>query len=563
MSGTGSPSWPRSTMTSSAPKPTVGQDQAGPVSSGSAGAEWRQAHWAFIVIGALRNVRGWIVPLAIAAFTQGFNGSRSDYFWYGFAALAGIGSIVTSLAQWWMYRYRLTDRDITLKSGIISKQERVIPFERIQSVNLSDAPLERLFQVVKLQVETGAGGGAAEIELQALKRDEAAVLRAQLIAARQRLRGDAAVATAPAAGNVLPDAVTLDGVGSQGKVVRKLSTRELLIAGATSGRIGAAAAIAGVLAQFGDDLIPASVWERMPWEGVANAATNIQIVISLLIALGLLAWLISIVATVLTYGGFELRREGDQLQVQYGLLDRRRTTIPIRRIQAIRIVEGLLRQPFGYAEVRFDSAGFGADQGASGVLSPLMPKREVLAFLREACPQFAIEPDPGDLRTLPVRARRRYVIAASIGWVITIAIATAIVWRFLDVPAWWVLAAIVVTPFFALFGDLRYRDAGWLVENGHFLLRWRAMSRVTVLTQVRRLQYRGLRADPFQRRAELVTFRTAVASGGSREGFALPHLDAAEGEALIEQLGRRQLAASGRRSSPRRSLPVDIDLGMV
>jgi putative membrane protein len=257
-----------------------------------------------------------------------------------------------------------------------------------------------------------------------------------------------------------------------------------------------------------------------------------------------------------------LRRNGDQLQVQYGLLDRKRTTIPIRRIQAIRIVEGLFRQPFGFAEVRFDSAGFGADQGASGVLSPLLPKREVLAFLQDACPQFAIDPDRSGIRPLPERARRRYIVAASIGWVITIAIVAGIVWRFLEFPAWWVLTALAVSPLFALFGNLRYRDAGWLVADGAFLLRWRAMSRVTVLTQARRLQYRGLRADPFQRRAGLVTFGTAVASGGSREGFSLPHLDAQDGEALIEQLGGRPLAGT-RPTRARRSPPIDIDLGIV
>lgn len=552
-------------MTSSDPNGTPLVD-APPVmaANGPGDGEWRQAHWAFIVIGALRYMRGFIVPFAFALFTQGFGGSRADYVWYGLAVVAGVGSIAASVAQWWMYRYRLTDRDITLRSGLVSKQERVILFERIQSVNLSDAPLERLFQVMKLQVETGAGGGAnSEIELQALKRDEAAALRGQLMAARQRLRGEESPATAVAESGRAAETAAPDRIASDGDLVRKLSTRELLIAGATSGRVGAAVAIAGVLAQFGDDLIPTSVWERMPWERAADAATNVQIVASLVATLGVIAWLISIVATVLTYGGFELRRSGDQLQVQYGLLDRKRTTIPIRRIQAIRISEGLLRQPFGYAEVRFDSAGFGADQGASGVLSPLLPKREVLAFLQEACPQFAIDPNPVNMQSLPERARRRYIVAASIGWVITIAIAAVIVWRFLDFPAWWALTALVVTPLFALFGNLRYRDAGWVVADGHFLLRWRSTARVTVLTQTRRLQYRTLRADPFQRRAGLVTFGTAVASGGSREGFALPHLDARDGEALIEQLGGREASAGTRTSRTRRSLPIDIDLGVV
>jgi len=504
---------------------------AGPATTPGTGA-WRQAHWAFIAIGALRNLRGWIVPLAFVLLTQGLRGSRSDLIWYGIAAIATLFAVGTSLAEWWMYRYRLSDRDITLKSGLVSKQERVIPFERIQAVNLAEAPLERLFGVVRLEIDTGAGGSQeSEIALQAITHDEATALRAHLLAARQRLRGEAPEATAP----------TGDAAASpvgEGTLIRKLTTRELLVAGATSGRIGAAAAIAGVLLQFGEELVPRNIWNRVPWEDAANAATSIQVIASIVVTLGVLAWLISIAATALTYGGFELRREGDQLLVQYGLLDRRRVTIPIRRIQAIRIVETPLRQPFGYAEVRFDLAGLGAEEGSRGVLSPLLPRREVDALLEAACPAFAFDPGTRPIRTLPARARRRYLVAASVGWVIFILLAAVVAWRLPDVAMWWVLPGLLLTPVFAALGNLRYRDAGWLLNGQEFALRWRAISRVTVLTQVRRLQYRELRADPFQRRARLATFQAAVASGGLRQGFSLPHLDARDAESLVQALGR-------------------------
>jgi putative membrane protein len=355
---------------------------------------------------------------------------------------------------------------------------------------------------------------------------------------------------------------SLDALGD-GHLIRKISTKELLIAGASSGRVGAAAAIAGAFVQFGQDLIPRRLWERLPWDGFADAASNVQIVAGLVGILGLIAWLISIVTTVLTFGGFELRRAGDQLQVRYGLLDRRRTTIPIRRIQAIRVVEGLLRQPFGYAEIRFDSAGFGADQGASGVLSPLLPKRDVVSLLIETCPDFAAELEPSGLRRLPTRARRRYIVSASVGWVIMVGIAAGIAWRFLDYPVWWALSLLLVTPVFALFGAMRYRDAGWFVDDGMFILRWRGVSRVTVLTRVRRLQHRRLQSDPFQRRADLVTFRTAVASGGSLEGFSLPHLDGRDGEVLVEQLGGALPRATASRRRQRPALPVDVDFGLT
>ncbi len=547
------------------PTGVTGQTRAGAVVSEGRprqepdGGEWRQANWVFVLIGALRYFRGMLLPLVFVIFTQRRGDSRADFVWYGIAGLAGVVSIGASLIQWWFYRYRVSDRDIMLRSGIISKQERVIPFERIQSVNLEDAPLERIFKVVKVKVDTGAGGGGdSEIELQAMSHADAMALRSQLLAARQRLRAGEAVPVeveAPRDGTF----VESPGLTGDGELIRRLSTSELLIAGATSGRVGAAAAIAGVLLQFGEELVPRRMWERVPWDGLADAARQVEVLVGLLLTLAVVAWVISIVATVLTYGGFEIRRQGDQLHVQYGLLDRKRTTIPIRRIQAIRVSEGLLRQPFGFAEIRFDSAGFGADQGASGVLSPLLPRREARAFLEAACPAFAQDLQPAGMRRLPGRARRRYIVAASIGWVMTVLIAAVLTWRLFDFPVAIVLAALVVTPVFAWFGNLRYLDAGWTVDGGQFLLRWRAASRVTVLTQVKRLQYRGLRADPFQRRADLVTFQTAVASGGSREGFSLPHLDARDGEQLLERLGSPlPWEAAGERTrgfAP----PVDVD----
>jgi len=72
-----------------------------------------------------------------------------------------------------------------------------------------------------------------------------------------------------------------------------------------------------------------------------------------------------------------------------------------------------------------------------------------------------------------------------------------------------------------------------------------------------------LQSNPFQRRADLVTFRTAVASGGSLEGFSLPHLDIRDGEALLEQLGGALPWAAAPRRSARPGPPVDIDFGLT
>lgn len=512
---------------------------------------WRQAHWSFIILGLIRQLRGLIFPFAVIVFSRGFDGSSQDLIWYGVAIAFAVFSAIVSVMNWWFHRFRITDREVMARSGVIAKQERVVPFERIQSVDLDEAPLERVFRIVRVRIETAAGGQAGtEIEIPALKRDDATALRQDLLTARQHARaGEMTIpVSADVAGQSTKTTTTApvyaappaqpDAMG--GELLRRITTRELLIAGATSGRFGPAAAIVGTITQFGDELIPQNVWERVPWDSFAEAASNIQILVSAVTLLGIVAWLLAIATTALTFGNFEIRREDDQLYLQYGLLDRRRTTIPIRRIQAIQIREGVLRQPFGFVEIRFETAGFGNDGSSSGVLFPLLSKREVQDLLSRASPEFLMEIERPELARLPARSRRRYIIETSIGWVIMVCIASLIVWRFLDIPLWWLwmLGLGLLTPVFAWLGNWRYKDAGWLIDNGRFLLRWRTVGRTTMLTRVQRIQYRKLTASLLQRRASLVSFETSVAAGGLGGQAGLAHMDRDDGERLVQQLRR-------------------------
>lgn len=508
---------------------------------------WQQAHWALIATQLLRNLRPAIVPIGVVLLSSGMRGGVGQWITLGLIGVSFLVAMVISFIDWTFYNYRLTGREIEVRSGLFSRNERSIPYERIQSVDLTEAPLERIFQVVRMRVETAAGGsGEADLEIRALSRDAAVDLRGRLISARQQAKGrqsgdPGVVETADAAAGA-PAAAS--GDPGEGELIRQLGTRELLLAGATSGRVGPALAIVGVASQFANDLVPDRLWRQIPWDGVVSAAQSIQVLAAVVLLFGVFAWLLAILTTVLTWSGFTLRMDHDQLIIQHGLLDRRRLTVPVQRVQAVRIVESMIRQPFGLAELAFDTAGIGAGGGgetasSGGVLFPLLRRNEAVGLLERILPEFVMDIDNPNLETLPTRARSRYIVAASIGWVITVAIAWIIIARFGWVSVWWPGVAFLATPGFALFGDFRYRDAGWVVDRDRLLLRWRAVGRVTVITRIRRLQYRSLTSNPLQRRARLVTFQTAVARGGGGAGYAVPHLDRDQAERLVIRLGRR------------------------
>ena len=487
----------------------------------------RRLHPAWIVLGAVPTVRALALPLLVVFLTGG--GTRGEALFYQIALGMALLATVLRVLSWWTFRYDVAGGELRVRSGVLGRRERVIPVERIHAVDVDEGLLQRLLGVVRVKVETAAGGSAeSDVTLEALARGAAARLREALA---DQGAGDEQRGTGTGAGTERRRPSSDEG----GELVRALSTRELLLAGATSGRVGPALAIVFGALQLVDDVLPDDAWERLALAGLGLSPRGLVTAVALF---GLGAWLLALVSTVLTFWSFELRRDGDRLRVRYGLLDRRRRTIPIGRVQAVTVREGLLRQPFGLAAVHFESAGYGRDTAESGVLFPLIRTSDVAALLEAAIPIFAADPTRLALGRPPGRARPRYVLGGVWPLVALAALTTAAVALWPRVSVWWGLAPLGLIPLVAIWGELRYRDTGWaLGDDGRLVVRNRRVGRTTTVTLRRRLQRRSTSANPFQRRAKLATFHAAVASGGRGGEIDLAHLDATDADALLTGLG--------------------------
>lgn len=494
----------------------------------------RRQHPSLIVINAVRQLRGLVIPIVILVVS---GGSRDEWWTSAIGGVIAMVSLVGQALVWWQYRYEVTGGELQVHSGLLARRERIVPIERVQAIDVNETPLQRLFHVVGVRVETAAGGGGdTDVKLDALSTAEADLLRQRLTVNRPRLdpasADGASLTETPAGANLADD---------EGRLIRRLSARELLITGATSGRIGPALALVGFGAQLIDDVIPDRYWERFIVAAPGAAGFSSRGIISFVIVIAIFAWLMAIASTALTFAQCEVRRQGDRLLVSHGLLDRRRRSIPLRRIQAVTISEGLLRQPFGFAAIDFESAGYGKDTPESGTLFPLLRTSEIPAFLAEACPDFATALDPGLLAPPPPRARGRYLMAGVWGLLITTAIAAPIAAWVAWAPWWWGLAPLPFVPLAIWFGWWNYRNTGWrLDDKDRWIARTGDVNRVTAIVPRRRLQHWSVHQDLLQRRVDLATFGAAVASGGGGGRFHLKHLDAATATGLLDRFGQRQ-----------------------
>lgn len=432
------------------------------------------------------------------------------------AALPIVAVIVgVSAVRYAHFSWRLEGATLVIEQGLLERRRRVIPLERIQTVDLVRKLSHRLFGVVGLHVEA-VGGSDTEGKLDALPPDLAERLRAALLA------GKAGTIGAPV---VVPDR-------DQGELLVEVPRRRLFLAGVTEANVTLLAGAAGLAFELLGNRFD-DVPDRLP------TLSGPTVVIVLVVAAVVLAAGLLVAAQYLTYWDFTLRRSDGELRIRRGLLEQRFDTVPLRRLQAVRIEENLPRRLLGFASVKADVAGSPGDsQPGTDVLLPFGSRAEARALVATllAAPEIVDAP----LLPMPVRARSRRMVRAVVITTILTAAAT-VLW------GWPGLAGLLlIVPGIAIANDA-YRGLGHLEAPGYVVVRAGWWVRRTAFIPEQRVQTLERRAGLFQRRRELATLDLQIARNpGVWRGPRMIDLDATDAGHLTLGLARVMTRASVR-----------------
>src|SRR5690606_36238233 len=115
-----------------------------------------------------------------------------------------IGVAVLALAAVWRYftyTYGIGDDALVIRSGVLARSLRVIPFARIHNVALEQSLLHRLFGVASVRLES-AGAKRPEAEMRVLSLEAAVALEA--LVRRHGAKPPAVGTPAEGAGDAVP-----------------------------------------------------------------------------------------------------------------------------------------------------------------------------------------------------------------------------------------------------------------------------------------------------------------------------------------------------------------------
>jgi putative membrane protein len=483
----------------------------------------RRLHPAYLVISLGRSIRS-LIPLIAVGIWQAPGWAIAV-----FAALIGL----RSLGEWWVRKYSVEGGSLRVVSGLFKRTQHTIGIKRITALDAERGVVQRLLRVWGLKVRTPGNDHRSSVHLTCLSTGALEELR---VALGPAVHGSAIVRVGSGnAGEVCPPD---GGAGRSGGPVPSpvpdtapsttlavLDTRTLLIAAITGTSVPLI--LAGAAATFGRarDVLPERTFRTLTREVLVGGTTTALV----LLTAAVLAVLAGIALTSLRLARFTLVRDGDVLRISRGLLAQRSGTIPVDRVQAVRVVEGWWRRMIGYCALEVEVAGLSTSNDTERMLFPLLRTSTAAALVDRALPELEWRPVP--LTALPPRAGRRYL---------TLPVLTALVVTsgLVLLPGWGRYLAAVPIPLALLVGWGQAADAAWSLDATTVTLRWRrVLSRHTVIARRARVQLTAVTRTPFQRRVGLAGVRLSLSS---RRKARLRHLDVRDALMLLHAVGRRE-----------------------
>ena len=479
--------------------------------------------WLFTLIAQLR---AFALPLIVLLL----GGSRQEGDDIGdLIGLAAAGVLaVVSVWHYFTYRYGFLDTALVIRSGLLQRNLRLIPFDRVQNVTLHQNLLHRLVGVAEVRLESAGGMGKAEAQMQVLKLEQAHALEALMREGAHRARA----AQAHEGGNSSGDDAPVLWLA--------LPTRELVRLGLISNR-GMLVVAAGFayLTQAGDVFTKrlSNGIESVGREGIAMAeAWHLGPVAYAGLALGLLLTmvvgvrLLSVALAILQFHDFRLHAGDRELRVERGLLSRVRSHLPKRRIQAYSLSETLLHRWFGRQSLRVDRAAVEAVNEGQSVrdLVPLATPDGMDGMLAALLP-----PDGWPLHAWQALHPRAWwrVFAP---WAVAVLAGTALLVAFEGPVGLWALVLIALVY---LRARVWARYSAWTLAGGVVAFRHGWLDRHWRFAEARKLHALQVTQSPFDRRHGMATLHLDTAGASPMEPpLRIPYLAVADAEALAARL---------------------------
>jgi putative membrane protein len=486
----------------------------------------RRLHPLSIFFNVGKRMTAMLLPLVVVLAGRGSN----EDWWSVYALVFFVPYAAFVVVEYLSFRYRYDAGELVIREGVFFRNQRHVPYDRIQNIDAVQNVLHRIAGVVEVKIQT-AGGSEPEATLSVLSVADLEEMRRKVFGAthQREASGEASSAPVPAAHRTL----------------LRLSPRELVLYALIENRgFVVIAAALGLLSEF--SYMPNFV-ERIVGEeagrGIFRRAARVIFVdgrvsvsmilygVAAVIAFLLLSRLFSILWAQVRLQGYSVVQVGEDLRAEYGLFTRVTATVPIRRIQAVTIRDTPLHRLLGRAAISVATAGGGNSDREKAAqhrewIAPIVRRDDIPAFVSALLPGTDLS--GFDWQPVHPRALRRALARGFIGTTILTTIAALA----FGTNGLWLFPVLAVWSYVRARRLVRY--LAWTITPDVVAARHGAFVRVLSIAPLARIQVVARLESPFDRRTLMGHVRADTAGGAGR--IDVPYLPVETASLLYGQL---------------------------
>jgi len=294
-------------------------------------------------------------------------------FMTAFIAFIAIASLVSPVLKYLYFTFHIEGDELIIQKGLLQKERKSIPLERIQSININQNVVQRILGIVSLEVDT-AGSKVKELEIPGLEKAFASDFKELLQERKEEInleeevtenvQNDFVDSSSDAYDGALIEA-TEKNLATPSKKTRttardltettilKLGILDILKVGITQNHLKSGGLAIGLA--FGswfqvNELLEEYLGDWLQQFSMENviSSTSAGLVFIAVVLFLFFSVVISMVLAINKYWDFSIVKKGTDLEVKMGLFNKKEIKIPLSKVQILEFHSNPLRKLLGF-----------------------------------------------------------------------------------------------------------------------------------------------------------------------------------------------------------------------
>jgi putative membrane protein len=426
----------------------------------------------------------------------------------GFIAVLIVIFIIAVL-KYLNFKFHLNKDDFHLSTGIINKDNTIIPKSKIQNVYIKQNFLQQLINVVSVKIET-AGDKKSEIEISALDKPTALLLKKELFT-KENLKNEIS-----------------EGIEER-NVFFKATPKRLILEGLSQNHLKSFAIITsfvfGLYYEFKEYLNELRLTERV--EGYVNLDehTVIDVLITnvmMILAVVLFSLLFSVVKTFIINFDLEVVEQEKTVEINKGLFNKISLSLTPSRIQNLVINTNRIKQYFGLHTLSVKQA----------MVNQKQQKNFNIVALEKSQLSYLVNKLLGDYDEVGEIAKPRpyFMRIFALEMLFFIAVINTVSLFFFGKEFLWING--ILLPLAALYVYFAYKKAYYRITDNFITIGSGVIDTTTNILETHKIQGIKLKQTIFQKRQDIASLVISTAS----KSVTIPYIKKTEALSIYDFL---------------------------